>query len=35
VTEEETLPPELDVPEFAVASDPKLVACPEEPTATV
>jgi hypothetical protein len=32
---EEAVPPELDVPEFAVASEPKLVACPEEPTVTV
>jgi hypothetical protein len=35
VIEEETLPPELDVPEFAVAREPKLVACPEEPIVTL
>ena len=32
---EEVPPPELDDPEFAVASDAKLVACPEEPIVTL
>jgi hypothetical protein len=32
---EEAPPPELDDPEFAVAREPKVVACPEEPIVTL